>query len=92
MCEIEESSPILPTILENQEQIYDDDKEEEASVSVVDKDAFTTIGVSLHNDEANDMKIANITEKEAEKTPSLQLPKTCNLSKESLGDLIQEQF
>ena len=66
MCEMEESSSILPTILKNQEQIYDSN-EEEALVSVIDKDTFTTTGASLHNDEANNVEIANIVEMEAKK-------------------------
>ena len=62
MCEMEESSPILSIILKNQEQIHNDD-EEEASVSVIDKDAFTTTGASLCNDKANNMENVEIEAK-----------------------------
>ena len=57
---MEESFSILPNILKNQEQIYNDN-EEEASVLVIDKDTFTITGVFLQNDEANNVTLPLIT-------------------------------
>ena len=47
MCKMEESFSILPTILEIQKWIHNDNKEE-VLVIVINKESFTTIEAFLH--------------------------------------------
>ena len=50
LYKMRESSPILPTVHENQTEIHDEDNEKEVSVTIIPKVAFTTTGASLHQD------------------------------------------
>ena len=48
LCEMGQSSPILPTIYENQDKICDKVNKKEVSVTIISKVAFTTTGALLN--------------------------------------------
>ena len=61
-----ESSPILPAAHENQTEIHDEDNEEEVSVTIILKVAFTTTEASLHQN----AEISKKEESESKSNPS----------------------
>ena len=48
LYEMKESSSILPTVHENQDEIHKEDNEKEVSVTIISKVAFTTIEALLN--------------------------------------------
>ena len=61
-----ESSPIVLTIHENQDKFYNEENEEELSVTVIPKVAFTTTGASSNQE----VEISNNEEPENKTTLS----------------------
>ena len=67
LYKMEESSPILPTANENQDEFHNKDNKEELSVTVISKVAFTTIGALLNQD------VETLSNKELENKTTLSL-------------------